>query len=79
MKESYLLLLAKEANLFAQFGDTTQSIKALRLNQEFEFTIGDAFVRLSHARQDLSYGDVSYPKATGATFPFFRNTLKNTN
>ena len=78
MKESHLLLIAKEANLLAQFGDTTQSIKALRLNQELEFAIGNAFVRLSHAKQDLSYGDASYPKATGAILPVFRNTLKNT-
>ena len=53
MKESYLPLLTKEADLLAQFGDATQAIEALRLDQEFEFTIGNAFVQLSHAKQVL--------------------------
>ena len=78
MKESHLLLIAKEANLLAQFGDATQAIEALRLNQEFEFTIGNAFVRLSHTKQVLRCDDASYPKATGAIFLIFGDTLKNT-
>jgi hypothetical protein len=78
MKESYLPLLTKEADLLAQFGDATQTIEALRLNQEFEFTIGNAFVRLSHAKQVLRCDDASYPKATGAIFLIFGDTLKNT-
>jgi hypothetical protein len=79
MKESHLPLLTKEANLLAQFGDATQAIEALRLDQELEFTISNAFVRLSHTKQDLSYGDASYPKATGAPLHHLRITLKNTN
>jgi hypothetical protein len=71
MKESYLPLLTKEADLLAQFGDATQAIEALRLNQELEFTIGNAFVRLSHTKQVLRCDDASYPKATGAIFLIF--------
>ena len=78
MKESYLPLLTKEADLLAQFGDATQAIEALRLDQEFEFTIGNAFVRLSHAKQVLRCDDASNPKATGAIFLIFGDTLKNT-
>jgi hypothetical protein len=78
MKESYLPLLTKEADLLAQFGDATQAIEALRLDQEFEFTIGNAFVRLSHTKQVLRCDDASYPKATGAIFLIFGDTLKNT-
>jgi hypothetical protein len=79
MKESHLLLMAKEANLFAQFRDAAQTIQALRFNQEFEFTISNAFVRLSHTKQIHRCGDASYPKATGAICLVLRNTLKNTN
>jgi hypothetical protein len=61
MKESHFLLIAKEANLFAQFRDATQTIQALRLNQELEFTISNAFVRLSHTKQIHRCGDASYP------------------
>jgi hypothetical protein len=78
MKESHLPLLTKEADLLAQFGDATQAIEALRLDQEFEFTIGNAFVRLSHTKQVLRCDDASYPKATGAIFLIFGDTLKNT-
>ena len=78
MKEPHLPLLTKEANLLAQFGDATQAIEALRLNQEFEFTIGNTFVRLSHTKQVLRCDDASYPKATGAIFLIFGDTLKNT-
>ena len=78
MKESHLLLIAKEADLLAQFGDATQAIEPLRLNQELEFTIGNAFVRLSHTKQVLRCDDASYPKATGAIFLIFGDTLKNT-
>jgi hypothetical protein len=58
--------ITKEPNLLTQFRDSSQAIEALRLNQEFEFTIGNAFVRLSHTKQIHRCGDASYPKGTGA-------------
>jgi hypothetical protein len=50
MKKSDFLFFTKGPNLFTQFSDSTQSIEALRLDQELEFTIGDAFVQFWHEK-----------------------------
>jgi hypothetical protein len=50
MKKSDLLLATKEANLLTQCSDAAKAVKPLRLNQELEFAIGNAFVWLSHAK-----------------------------
>jgi ligand-binding sensor domain-containing protein len=76
VKKSNLLLAAKEPNLFAQFRDATQTIQALRLNQEFEFTISNAFVRLSHTKQIHRCGDASYPNGNATIARNLRITLK---
>jgi hypothetical protein len=50
MKKSDLLLDAKEANLLTQCSDAAKAIEALRLNQELEFTIGNAFMQFCHEK-----------------------------
>ena len=51
MKKADLLFFTKGPNLFTQFSDAAQSIEALRLNQELELTIGNAFVWFCHEKR----------------------------
>jgi hypothetical protein len=50
MKEPDLLFFTKEPNLLTQFRDLSQAIEALWLYQEFEFTIGNAFMQFCHEK-----------------------------
>jgi hypothetical protein len=79
MKKAHFLFFTKEPDLFTQFSDAAQAIKALRLNQELELAIGNAFVRLSHTKWDLRCGNAFYPNANAAIARNLGINLKNTN